>query len=53
MRYKNKKYNDKKIIYYIIYLYIDYLVKCNYTYNINILNIMLYTYNHFLVLGKN
>jgi hypothetical protein len=41
MRYK--KCNDrKKRIYYIIYLYQAYFLKCNYINNINILNIILY-----------
>jgi len=39
MRYK--MYNYEKKIYYIIYLYITYFIKYKYTYNINILNIIL------------
>jgi hypothetical protein len=40
MRYKKYNYGGKGI-YYIIYLYIAYFIKYKYTYNINILNIIL------------
>jgi len=42
----------KKKNLFFIYLYIVYFNIYIYIYNINILNIILYTYNHFLVLGE-
>ena len=39
----------EKNIYYMIYVYIVYFIKFNYTYNINILNIILQAYDHFFV----
>jgi hypothetical protein len=57
--YKRKKKWDiksvmmgKKNLLYHILIYIVCFIKSKYTYNINILNIILYTYNYFLVFGE-